>query len=399
MKVETLIATILQKMPQTGKVQRKFVSHIFTLLLSIRTRFNYQSMARVGTYNHLSYRKNFSKSFDFKSFNKAIIEDYCGSERVVIFDPSYIRKSGKKTPGINYFWSGSSSAVKWGLELSTLAIGDVKNHTALHFHSELTQYTKGEESMRQFYAKMICKEAKELLKISNYIVFDAFFSKKEFVHTICKEGFVLISRLQKNSFLRYSYSGEQKKQRGPKKKFGEKVDLKKLSMEHFTLMEGSEDERIYEGVVHVRHLKMWCKVVVVQTLEDKEVVRTKVYFSTDITMEGIKVYEYYRLRFQIEFLFRDAKCFLGLEQCQSRKTEALNFHYNACFATLNIAKAVHWLDVPKEDRKAFSMADIKTKYSNQFLLDKIITAYGKDPLVEINNPIIKEIYLLGTIAA
>jgi Transposase DDE domain len=399
MKVATLIDTILRKMPQTGKVQRKFVSHIFTLLLSIRTRFNYQSMARVGTYNHLSYRKNFSKSFDFMAFNKAIIEDYCGSERVVIFDPSYIRKSGKKTPGVNYFWSGSSSAVKWGLELSTLAIGDVENHTALHFHSELTQYTKGEESMRQFYAKIISKQAQELLKLSKYIVFDAFFSKKEFVYTICKEGFVLISRLQKNSFLRYSYTGEQKKQRGPKKKFGEKVDLKKLSMEHFTLMEGSDNERIYEGVVHVRHLKIWCKAVVIQTLEDKEVTKTKVYFSTDITMEGRKVYEYYKLRFQIEFLFRDAKGFLGLEQCQSRRMEALNFHYNACFSTLNIAKATHLLSVPKEDRKPFSMADIKTKYSNEFLLDKLITAYGKDPLVEINNPIIKEIYQLGTIAA
>jgi Transposase DDE domain len=399
MTVETLIDTILQKMPQTGKVQRKFISHIFTLLLSIRTRFNYQSMARVGTYNHLSYRKNFSKYFDFISFNKAIIKEHNGSELVVLFDPSYIRKSGKQTPGVNYFWSGSSGAVKWGLELSTLAIGDVENHTAMHYHSELTQYIKGEESMRQFYAKIVCKEAQELLKLSKYIVFDAFFSKKEFVHTICKEGFTLISRLQKNSFLRYRYLGEQKKQRGPKKKFGEKVDLKNLSIEHFTLMEGNDDERIYEGVVHVRHLKMWCKVVVVQTLEDKEVTRTKVYFSTDITTEGLKVYEYYKLRFQIEFLFRDAKGFLGLEQCQSRKTEALNFHFNACFSTLNIAKVTHLLDVPKEERKAFSMADIKTKYSNQFLLDKLIMAYGKDPLVEINNPIIREIYKLGTIAA
>lgn len=399
MKAETLIDTILQKMPQIGKVQKKFISHIFMLLLSIRTRFNYQSMSRVGSYNHLSYRKNFSKYFDFIAFNTAIIDAYCGKERVIFFDPSYIKKSGKKTPGVNHFWSGSSSSVKWGLELSTIAIGDVTNHTAMHYDSVLTQYTKGEESMRQHYAKIICNQAEELLKQSKYIVFDAYFSKKEFVSTICKKGFVLISRLQKNSFLRYRYIGEQKQQRGPKKKFGEKVDLKELSTEHFTLLESSDDERIYEGILHVRHLKMWCKTVVIQTLEKEEVVRTKVYFSTDIEMEGAKVYEYYKLRFQIEFLFRDAKGFLGLEQCQSRKTEALNFHFNACFSTLNIAKATHWLAIPKDNRKAFSIADIKTKYSNQFLLDKIITAYGKDPLVEINNPIIKEIYQLGTIAA
>lgn len=32
------------------------------------------------------------------------------------FDPSYILKAGKKTPGVGYFWSGVAGRAKWGLE-------------------------------------------------------------------------------------------------------------------------------------------------------------------------------------------------------------------------------------------------------------------------------------------
>jgi hypothetical protein len=34
----------------------------------------------------------------------------------------------------------------------------------------------------------------------------------------------------------------------------------------------------------------------------------------------------YRLRFQIEFLYRDAKQFTGLNDCQARSPSKLNFH-------------------------------------------------------------------------
>jgi hypothetical protein len=399
MKAETFILAILQKMTGTGKVQRKFLVHIIGLLLSIRGRFNYLSMARYGIYNHLSYRLNFSKFFDFKSFNKEIISTYCGSEKVFLFDPSYISKSGKHTPGVGYFWSGCSGSMNWGMELSTLAVGDIENHTALHYHSVRTIFVKGEESLRSYYANIITKQASELHKTSKVIVFDAFFSKKDFVDAICKADFTLVSRLQRNVYLRYKFIGEQKKGSGRKKEFGEKVDLKNLSSNHFTLLEIKDDERIYEGIVHVRSLKRWCKVVVVQIIKEDKVHKTLVYFSTDSKMLGQKVLQYYRLRYQIEFLFRDSKGFLGLEHTQSRKEKALDFHYNLSLSTLNVAKAMHWLTIPKESRGPFSIADIKTQYCNQFLLDKLITIYGKDPLVEINNPQIREIYQLGRIAA
>jgi hypothetical protein len=68
-------------------------------------------------------------------------------------------------------------------------------------------------------------------------------------------------------------------------------------------------------------------------------------------------------------------------------------------STMNIAKIVHWLPLQIAGRTPFSMADIKTRYSNEILLDRIISIYGKDPKGEKDNPRIRGLYLLGKIAA
>ena len=41
-------------------------------------------------------------------------------------------------------------------------------------------------------------------------------------------------------------------------------------------------------------------------------------FSTDIEQDPKEIYQFYKLRFQVEFIFRDAKQFTGLADCQAR---------------------------------------------------------------------------------
>jgi hypothetical protein len=48
---------------------------------------------------------------------------------------------------------------------------------------------------------------------------------------------------------------------------------------------------------------------------------------------------FYKARFQIEFIFRDAKQFTGLLDCQSCDADKLDFHFNASLTALNLAKA------------------------------------------------------------
>ena len=107
--------------------------------------------------------------------------------------------------------------MKWGIELSSLAIADIENHTAMHYHATQTAAIKGEETLRAHYAKVIVEQAPDLLKISKNISLDAFFSKKPFTDSLCAAGFTMINRLQKNTFMRYRYTGVQKAGRGRKK--------------------------------------------------------------------------------------------------------------------------------------------------------------------------------------
>ena len=103
-------------------------------------------------------------------------------------------------------------------------------------------------------------------------------------------------------------------------------------------------------------------------------------------MSGSDILVYYKGRFQIEFLYRDAKQFTGLEHCQSRKEKRLDFHFNAALTAVSIAKAAHHLTVPFSKRKAFSLFSIKAQYFNELLLNRFFSAFGLDPnLKKINS--------------
>ena len=120
MSIKTLTSAILRKMSGINKSRQNFLLHLVGLFLSMRCRKNFLMMARHGSYSEQTYRQHFSRPHDFKAFNRELIAMCCGKELVWVFDPSYISKSGKCTPGAAYFWSGCAGKMKWGLELSAL---------------------------------------------------------------------------------------------------------------------------------------------------------------------------------------------------------------------------------------------------------------------------------------
>jgi hypothetical protein len=112
-----------------------------------------------------------------------------------------------------------------------------------------------------------------------------------------------------------------------------------------------------------------------------------------------KILKYYRQRYQIEFLFRDAKNFTGLEDCQARSESKLHFHVNASLTTVSMAKALHYLNVPKEERDSFSMTDVKVMYFNQFITDFIFSKLALDKSCEKYKSLYEECLSIGRLAA
>lgn len=317
------------------------------------------------------------------------------------FDPSYISKTGKKTPGVGYFWSGVAGKTKWGLEFCGLAVLDLTRKTAFHLFGFQTIDLKDEETLIAFYVRKLLEKKESLLKISNYMVADAYFSKISFVKPFAEVGFQVISRLRDDADLKYVFDGEQKKGKGRPKKYDGKIDFEKLNPKYVKLVSELENERIYSLLAYSKSLKITINIVIVCSKTKKDKWSHKIYFSTDLKQKWNEILEMYRLRFQIEFLYRDAKQFAGLNHCEARSKNKLNFHWNMSLTAINIAKIGHWISkkdqTPKEE-VVFSMNDVKTQYYNELLLQQFISMFGINPELDKNKRKMKQFLDFGKIA-
>ena len=234
------------------------------------------------------------------------------------------------------------------------------------------------------------------------MVADAYFSKITFVKPFMEAGFHVISRLRDDADLQYIFAGEQKKGKGRNKKYDGKIDFQKLDSKYAKLVSETDAEKIYSLIVHHKSLKINVNIVLVYSKNSKNKWSHKIYFSTDLEQNWDEILEMYRLRFQIEFLYRDAKQFTGLNHCEARSKNKLDFHWNMSLTAINLAKIVHW--IPQKDKKpneetVFSMSDIKTQYHNELMLNLFISMFGINPELEKNKHKIKQCLEFGKIAA
>ena len=392
------IDSVLSKMSNINYWRKEFLTETLILFLSIKGRINFLQLGRFGKHKEQRYRQQFEKPFDFLTFNKELTLSQGSGRYAIAFDPSYISKSGKHTPGAGYFWSGCTNRAKWGLEIGGLAAIDIDNHTAFHLEAVQTMVDK-EQSLSDWYANIIVERKKQLHGLSSYLVADAWFAKRTFVDQVMNADMHLISRLRDDANLRYLHQGGPTGKRGRPKKYDGKVDNNNINLRHFELVSKDEQTVIHSAIVYSISLKRSLKVVHVLYCNEKGKQTHKLYFSTDINMDASGILQFYRSRFQIEFLYRDAKQHTGLNDCQARNQNKLDFHFNASLTAINIAKITHWLSIPKEDRKSFSMTDIKTINHNALQLNLFFDKFGINPYLPKNQKKARELLYYGTIAA
>lgn len=392
------IKKALNKMQGISKWQYVFILDVYLLFLSIKGKLNFLQMGRYGKHVEQRYRIQFEKDFDHLDFNKELVMQNGSGHYTIAFDPSYISKSGRSTHGVGWYWSGVAGKTKWGLEISGIAAIDIDNHMGFHLEAVQTPNTLESGKLLEHYSNVIIQRKQQLKQISKYVVVDAYFSKEPFVSAMVNNEFEVVSRLRTDAYLQYLFTGVQKKGRGRPRKFDGKIDYNNLDMNHFTLIEQTQDYKVLNACVHSKSLKRLINLVIVFT-KRKGKWSYKLYFSTDLDLSWELLLNYYRTRFQIEFIYRDAKQFTGLHDCQARSENKLDFHFNTSLSTINIAKITHWLSIPKQDRPAFSMADIKTMYHNELLLNRFISVFGISANKIKNNNRIRELITYGTIAA
>lgn len=385
-----------------NKARKDFIFTVLWHILSIKGRINFLQLGRFSSYGEQTFRNQFEKEFDFFSFNGHLIKQSVSGERIVVFDPSYIPKSGKATYGRGRFWSGVAKCSKWGLEICGFAVVDIANNTALHLNAWQTPSTDELHNrglnLLTYYASLVTENAIGFKEFSDYMVADAYFSKKPFVDAITSSGLHFLSRLRDDSVLRYKFRGEPTGKKGAPKKFNGRVDPENPDLNYFTTDLVNEEIEIYSAVVYSKAFKRDIKLAIAVFFKEGKEVARKLYFSTDINQEGVKIVSNYRSRFQIEFLYRDAKQFTGLSTCQARSKNKLNFHFNAALTAVNLAKQ-DWLANENHSNNPFSMANYKTLYNNTLMLERFMCMFAINPYSAKNQKIVKELLNYGKIAA
>ncbi len=346
-------------------------------------------MSRYMSYSEQAMRNAYKRGFEFCAFNWELIKDHCSDELILAFDPSYIFKSGKHTEGLDYFWSGQDQRTKKGLEFGCLAVVDVKNETAFHLNGIQTPdkdtRKKEKQNLIDHYVHFILSSLPAAGSLSTYLTVDGYFMKKEFINPLLAAGMQVITKMRSDANLKYLYKGAQRTGKGRKRKHGQKVNLKDIDRKQWETVYENKKQLCLTAELYCVALKTNVRIVY---LYHKKHQSYEVFLSTDIALSGAKIEKYYRLRYQIEFLFRDAKQHSGLEDCQARDNKKLNFHFNLSLTTVGIAKAQHYLSIPKEQRSSFSLQNIKRMSHNRLITDLIFSNLGLD----LNCKQIKRLY-------
>ena len=401
MSIETLVLQILNKMTTIGKWQQIFYTQLFSVLMICRGKHNFTNLSRYCEYNEATLRSWFARKFDFLAFNRHLIQTLDDEERIIAFDPSYLPKSERSTDGVNRFWSGCANATKWGLEICGFASVGLSTKTALHLIARQTINQYECASLLEFYASLVKEHAEELLLNAQILVADAYFSKNKFIQAVLCQGFVFVGKLASNAALRYRYLGPRTGKRGRPKVYGGVVDKLNPDLNHFTKFYDNTEDKVcaYEGVVHINLLKRFAKCVIVHSNGKKGEAVVNTFFSTDASMNGEKILKCYKLRFQIEFLYRDAKQHMGLSECQARSEEKIHTHVNASLTAVSLAKVAHHLMLPEDERGAFSLSSIKSLYFNENYIQRILCCFGKTPEFDKKSEKYQELRRYGCIAA
>ncbi len=401
-----VLGLILAKVSVKNKSQRNFLEELFTLLPSIRGRFNFCNMARYSKFNESTFRRNFSKYFDWLSFNYAMIQMGLSSPSTILIaavDASFISKAGKKTFGLDKFWSGCANVAKKGLEISVLAIIEVATGTA--WTLDVTQTPSGlstKEGQKvqytriNFYIEQIMDSLSYLIRVT-YIVADGYYAKKKMFDAVLSVGKHLITKLRPDANLKYLLDRSKNPKAHGNKKYDGKVDWENLDLNKWIDL-GVHPQRehlhIYTQELYSVRFKRTLKVVIlINTNNGKYVLLA----STNVWQKALEIIEFYTKRFQIEFLFRDAKQFTGLNHCQARSEHKLDFHFNMSLAAVNLYQLQMQLngEVTKS-MNSFIRKAYNTRFTN-LLFNELNSKAELHEFLDIQHPVIQKIINLGQV--
>ena len=194
-----------------------------------------------------------------------------------------------------------------------------------------------------------------------------------------------------------AFEGEHKRP-GPKPKYGEKFDVRKLDTKYLKETSTADNLRtdIYQGQFYNKGFAFALNVVIIlKTNLETQTQAHVILFSTDLTLDYAKIIKFYSLRFQIEFNFRDAKQYWGLEDFMNVKETAVTNAANLSLFMVNFSYAL--LQPFRQHNPDYSVLDLKSNYRGCRYASETIKLLPKKPDPILLAAIFQQIARLGAI--
>jgi hypothetical protein len=172
-----------------------------------------------------------------------------------------------------------------------------------------------------------------------YLLLDGHFGNNNALQMTRQCGLHLVSKLRYDAALHFPYDGPYSG-RGPRRKYGNKIDYANIPDKYLQQTSVARDIQtdIYQvQMLHKEFAQPLNVVIIVKTNLKTQARAHVILFSSDLDLPYDKLIDYYCLRFQIEFNFRDAKQYWGLDDFMNIKETAVTNAANLSLFMVNVA--------------------------------------------------------------
>lgn len=230
-----------------------------------------------------------------------------------------------------------------------------------------------------------------------YFVFDGAFGHNEALQMVRQTELHLISKLRHDAALYFPYEGPYAG-RGPRRKYGAKLDYRHLPERY--LKATSLDKGI---LTTIYQMTMWHKsfpdllnvVVIVKTNCQTGAQAHVVLFSSDQQLPHAQVIDYYGLRFQIEFTFREAKQYWGLEDFMVVNATPVYNSANLAMLMVNLSQVL--IRSCRDTCPEFSVNDLKAHFRGRKYVREALKWLPQMPEPIIIDQVMEHVAQLGRV--
>jgi IS4 transposase len=352
-------------------------------------------------------------------------------------DEVVVSKAGKHTYGLDRFFASLYGRPIRGLAFFSLALVSTQERRAYPLQIKQIVRSEAEKADRQAHtaAKKAPKPVErrkpgrpkgrknktsadvtltlELLRIQamletvlkliagviplTYLALDGHFGNNAALQMVKQCSLHLISKLRRDAALYLPYDGP-RPERGPRRKYGAKLDYQQLPDKYLK-------KKVVEGQIETRTYQVQCLnkefdqplnvVIIVKTNLQTQRWAHVILFSSDLALPYNTLIDYYSLRFQIEFNFRDAKQYWGLEDFMNVKQTAVTNAANLALFMVTLSQGL-LRDREPGDRD-YSILDLKAHCRGYKYVAETIKLLPEKPEPILLAQIFRRVACLGRI--